>query len=83
MQFYMLYEERFGPIPEDITTVHDFGRTQIIRDDRRPGAAGKSMVLEGPEDSFKKWLKPFDYFWVGQGNPIEERFRVVHIKDES
>jgi hypothetical protein len=83
MKLYLLYEDRLGKIPTSIAKLHDFGRVQIITDGPDRSVVGTSMVLEGPEDVFIDWLKPFDHVWLGQGQPCEERFRVAHIKEPS
>lgn len=82
MQLYMLYEEtRLGPIPEGIKIVHDFGRVQIRTHGTDRHVVGTSLVLAGPPQIFVDWLKHVDGFWVGQGQPCEEQFRIAHIKE--
>jgi hypothetical protein len=80
MQLYLLYEERLGPIPENIEKMHDFGRVEIITKPSMGSVVGTSMILDGSQQAFVDWLGPFDHVWLGQGHPQEERFEVAHIK---
>ena len=44
---------------------------------------GDNAVLEGKDEDFVKWLKPFDGFAVGVGgSPQFEQFEIAHIADD-
>lgn len=42
---------------------------------------GRHIVLEGEPDAIKTALRQFDGVWVGRGNPMEQRFEIMHIAD--
>ena len=73
----MLYEKRLGLIPEEIKETRCFDTNLLILPAK---ISGRSVIMEGPEEAFIKWLKPFDGIWVGVGQPFEEKFQVAHIK---
>lgn len=79
MQLYMLYENRLGPIPAEIRTIARYPNVCVIYNNGASYATGDSVVLDGPAEAFVRWLRPFDHFWKGVGQPFEERFEQAHI----
>lgn len=77
MQVILLVEGRFGPVPDDITVVQEFGDETVVRDD---GAFidGVAMFLTGAPEAFNRWLRPFDGFWTSN-NPLSGAWRVQHV----
>ena len=41
---------------------------------------GLHCFIEGEEADIVNWLKPFDGFVKGNGNPMSETFEIAHIK---
>lgn len=85
MRAILLVEEKFGPVPPDIRVVQEFGDEMIVtdveeKDGRRVPVTvhGVSMFLEGPEEAFVRWLKPFDGVWKSN-NPMMGKWHVVHV----
>ncbi len=79
MKVHLLLEGRLGPIPAGIQTLHRWNNVEIFVNPSK-FIDGDSVILEGSEESFVKWLKPFDHVWLGEGSPMLERFVVGHIK---
>ena len=79
MRLYMLYETRLGPIPTEIRIIICYPNTRISCNNGADYANGDTVVLDGPAEAFVRWLRPFDYFWKGIGQPFEERFEQAHI----
>ncbi len=75
MKLVMLLESKMNPIPETIKTLENWGYVGITS-----GEEGDHVYLEGSQEEFKKWLKPFDGVWVGVGTPQFQNFEVMHIK---
>lgn len=69
--------------PDDIKIVADWGLVFLNLDDIPPEMydEGYHVMLEGPDESFKKWLSKYDNFWVGKGPPMLQEFVVNHIKE--
>lgn len=80
MQICLLVEVRFGPIPSGIKTEEDWGPISIVTSGGGC-LSGMHKLLSGEPEAFKDWLRPFDGVWVGEGNPMEQKFRAMHIKD--
>jgi hypothetical protein len=82
MKLYMLYEDRLGPLPPEIKEVQCFDPAlTVLTPGGRERLQGRSTLLEGPQEAFIRWLKPFDTVWVGAGQPYEEWFERMHIKE--
>lgn len=89
MQAILLVEERFGSVPPDIRVVQEFGDEMIVTDVEEQGGRrkpvtvrGTSMFLEGPQEAFVRWLKPFDGIWK-TSNPMLGDWNVFHIRDDA
>lgn len=79
MRLIMLVQSEHRPIPESIRA-QEFG-TESIKTEGGDFIIGASAFLEGPEEAFVEWLRPFDGVWVTD-NPAMGRWAVVHIKNE-
>jgi hypothetical protein len=83
MQFCMLVETRFLPVPKKIKVLNNFGLTSIFvmkEDDptkvntEEYAVAGDHMYLDGDEKDIAKWLKPHGRVWITKGSPQLEQF---------
>lgn len=69
--------------PETCKIIADFGFLQVIfkglsgKDDHIE--SGTHCFIEDTEENIVKWLKPFDGFVKGNGNPMMESFTIAHI----
>lgn len=79
MQIVLLVEERLLPIPASIKTVTDWDRISI-QTNTEGVIRGSHMLLEGSEEDFQAWLRPFDGVWVGVGAAQLQEFKVMHVR---
>jgi len=78
MKFYMLYESRFGQLPEGIKELQCFDKDMhVIPQDRGPAIKGRSVILEGTEEDILAWVDEFNSFWMGVGQPFQEQFKLM------
>lgn len=69
--------------PDDIQILADWGEVSLHVDNLPEGMynEGCHCILEGPDESFKKWLSQYYGFWVGKGSPMLQEFVVHHIEE--
>lgn len=79
MTIHLLIQDAMLPVPNDITTVEDYGKISVVTDDGI--IEGRHAVVDASEESLKNWLRPFDGVWVGEGPPQLQVFEVMHIRD--
>lgn len=79
MHLHLLLTPELSPIPKTCKIVHDFGPLVVVFDgfDKE----GKHCVVEDTQENIITWLKPFDGFVKGNGNPMMESFTIVHVKE--
>jgi len=68
--------------PDDVNIVADWGFLELHVDPDLPKemyVEGNHCMLEGSEESFKKWLGQYKGIWVGKGSPMMQEFEVRHI----
>lgn len=44
---------------------------------------GKHIIVSSEPDDLKAWLAPYDGVWVGLGHPMEQDFRLMHIRTDN
>lgn len=69
--------------PESAMILFDFGELEVIfgdYEDEKSIIRGRHCVIEDTEEIIIDWLKQFDGVPIGNGNPIQERFEIKHIK---
>jgi hypothetical protein len=71
-------------MPKTIKVLANFGEISVVfpadNDSEGHMMEGDNAVVEGSEEDFIKWLKPFDGFAVGVGgSPQFEQFEIRHI----
>jgi hypothetical protein len=81
MRIALLVEGKMHDIPDDVKVIANYGDVSI------PAAQGGKqhgdhMIVDGEPEAIKRWLRPYAEVWVGQGQPAEERFEVMHIKHD-
>lgn len=81
MTIQLLVTSEMYPIPEAIKIVEDYD-TLIVKFGEEYDLAGRHLILEGEPTEFISWLKKFDGIAVGSGIPMQEKFEIMHIKDE-
>ena len=84
----LLTKELKASLPESIKITFNFGEITVVF----PPAEGETdwldmvgdnAVLDGPDEDFIKWLKPFDGFALGVGgSPQFEKFEIRHIAND-
>ena len=94
MKLVMLLERRLKPVPENIQILQDWGHVDVHFDMKEQEEECKELLkgmtfegdhvyLEGTEEAFKNWLRPFKSVWIADGcSPMEQRFQVVHVKED-
>ena len=87
-QHLLVTDEMWRTKPESLEVVFDAGRIEVVfhekdnPDNIEFEMFGRNMILEGDQQDFVDWLKPFDGIAVGNGVPQLEQFSIMHIKDE-
>ncbi len=71
--------------PESVKVIADWGDLIIVHQPEeqvptKMHCQGRHCFVEGSEQDIVTWLKPFDGFWQGDGNPMAESFHIAHIK---
>jgi hypothetical protein len=81
MQVCILLEDRLKPMPQNIEVIFDAGPLEIvINNDINNRITGDHVILEGSEQAFKTWLKPFDGVYLGIGAMQAQQFQIYHVK---
>jgi len=81
----LLTDELKATMPKTIKVLANFGEIEVIfphreGDEMDTYMVGDNAVIEGSEEDFIKWLKPFDGVAVGVGgSPQFEQFEIRHI----
>jgi len=83
MKLVLLLEDKLNPIPDTIKVLEDWGFVSVVNGWGKPLVSGSHVYLEGTEEAFKEWLRPFDSVCVGQGSPMLQNFSIMHIKWEN
>lgn len=70
--------------PQDVEIKHNWGHCEIVvvEAERDRFVGGTHIAVEGPIESIKGWLRPFDGVWFGVGSPVLQEFEVGHIKED-
>lgn len=81
MMLHLLVSKEMQPLPHNITVVENYGNLDLMSDGTPPEIyhSGDHMVVEGDEEAIRSWLSPFDGFWLGDGPPVFQQFKIVHI----
>ena len=66
-------------MPSTTKIVENYGKITCVFEDF--DLEGLHVVLEDSLENFKQWLKEFDGIAIGNGNPISQKFRIMHVKD--
>ena len=80
-QHLLVTPEMKEVMPESIEVLFTAGTIYVCFEDI-DDMEGENMLLEGDQDVFVEWLKPFDGIAVGNGVPQLEQFSIMHIKDD-
>ena len=78
MQLHLLVTPDLPDKPDDIRVLEDFGSVQIHSDGEF--FCGTHLAIECDETSLRAWLGSVDGFWLGEGQPFQQHFKVVHLK---
>lgn len=81
MNLHCVLTSNLLPLPEDLVLTHDFGVIEVVyKNDPTYTFAGQHVVVQGTSDDVRAWLREraTDYIWVGDGNPMMERFTLLH-----
>jgi len=82
----LLIEQRMRPIPKKIaeTVLYPELQVVIVKEDgtTTTSVIGDQSWVWGEEENIRSWLDSCEHFWVGVGNPIEQRFEHI-IKENS
>lgn len=65
--------------PESCNIINDYGYLKVKLNDGGE-AFGLHCVVEDTTENIADWLRPFDGFLVGDGNPQLEQFEIHHVK---
>lgn len=79
MTIHLLVSKEMKPVPDNIKVVEDYGEVSITSDVHEMYHTGDHMVVEGDEEAMRSWLGPFDGVWLGEGPPIFQQFKVMHV----
>ena len=84
IKLLLLIENRMRPIPKKIaeTVLYPELQVAIVREGgvATTSVIGDQSLVWGEEENIRTWLDSCEHFWVGVGNPIEQRFE--HIVKE-
>jgi hypothetical protein len=67
--------------PADVALVQNFGYT-IVASDENLASIGEHYMIGGTKEAVLAYFSKLDRFWLGEGQPFEERFIRVRM-DES
>ena len=83
MRVALIAEEKMLPIPSSIKVLDNWENVLVVDDDGKHLADGDHVHLEGGQQSFIDWLKPFDAVWITKpGTPVmAQQFEAVHIAE--
>ena len=65
------------PIPASVKILFNWGFTKIISETEV--IEGEHIMVEGERNAIADWLRPQEGFWLGQGPPMLQSFKIVHI----
>ena len=83
MRLCLLLTEHIEPIPDSIKIEADYGPVYIVNEKGKGLTTGVHMLLCGEKQDFISWLGKYDGVWVGEGSPMLQKFKVMHIKENS
>lgn len=83
MQICLLLTENIEPIPDTIKIEAEYGPVYVVDDKGKGLVSGSHMLLSGDKQAFIDWLVKYDAVWVGEGSPMLQKFKVMHIKENS
>lgn len=87
MTIHLLLTEEIRPtMPETINVVADYGELKVVLPYENSKSniidfkRGSHVLLNGEENMFSDWLRPFDGILVGVGSPMMQQFEIMHVK---
>ena len=91
MKLHMLLTPEIkSVIPPTCKIIMDFGRLQVAFPNDPNSLSlhvsdeeimeGLYCVVEDTTENIAAWLKPFDGVPIGNGNPMLEKFSIMHVK---
>jgi len=80
MRMHLLVTDDLPEIPKDIDVLDDFGFVTINSDNEF--ITGTHLAIECNETQLRAWLQTVSGFWIGDGQPFEQRFHITHLTEE-
>ena len=74
----LLTDDIKSVMPDTCKIVVDFGIITVVFEKMKK--FGNNCIVEDTEENIVNWLKPFDGFVLGSGNPQLESFEIAHVK---
>jgi len=83
MQICLLLTKNIEPIPDTIKIEAEYGPVYVVDNKGKGLTDGIHVCLSGEKQDFISWLGKYDGVWVGEGSPMLQKFKVMHIKENS
>ena len=82
MKLALLVTDEMKPVPKNIsvTTLHK--DLDIIVTGEEYPIIGDHLIIEGTKEAIVNWLKNYDGVWVSGSIPQEQKFTVMHIRED-
>ena len=79
MQIHLLLTPDIrATMPATTKITQDWGNLRVIFPEKT--YYGTHCFVEDTQENIFAWLRPFDFFIEGNGNPQMETFHIMHIK---